>query len=493
MGSSSITFTNASTAGTWSREVRAGRARRIARGLYTTDLVTDPAKLVRDHFVQVTGHFFPGALIADRSVPLMRPDEGGFLFVIHPRTRPLELPGLVIVPRTGHGPLADDLPFAHGLFVCSRPRALVENLRPSRSVKGRPPRTLTTEELHEWVMRLLRVEGVARLNEFRDRAKEIAEALGLQEEFAHLDQIIGAAQGTREVETSHAGLAAAQVGRPFDETREAKFDALARLLRERAPLPRPLLPGDVARRRFLPFFEAYFSNFIEGTEFSLDEARDIVFSGAIPAERPEDAHDILETWRVVSDEAEMRRRPASLDDLIDLLKSRHARVMGARPEKGPGQLKTRANRAGGTEFVAPHLVVGTLARGMQRLAQLDDPFARAVMVMFIVSEVHPFADGNGRLARIMMNAELQSADEHRIIIPTVFRGEYLSGLRALTHNVRAEALVRVLDFAQRYTVQLDLSTYEGARQQLEATHAFVDPNEAVERGLRLTLPSALEW
>jgi fido (protein-threonine AMPylation protein) len=35
-------------------------------------------------------------------------------------------------------------------------------------------------------------------------------------------------------------------------------------------------------------------------------------------------------------------------------------------------------------------------------------------MMFLISEVHPFADGNGRIARIMMNAELVAAGEERI-------------------------------------------------------------------------------
>jgi len=34
--------------------------------------------------------------------------------------------------------------------------------------------------------------------------------------------------------------------------------------------------------------------------------------------------------------------------------------------------------------------------------------ARALLAMFIVSEVHPFIDGNGRLARLVMNAELST-------------------------------------------------------------------------------------
>ena len=37
---------------------------------------------------------------------------------------------------------------------------------------------------------------------------------------------------------------------------------------------------------------------------------------------------------------------------------------------------------------------------------LDAPFRRAAFIHFLISEVHPFADGNGRMARVMMNAEL---------------------------------------------------------------------------------------
>jgi fido (protein-threonine AMPylation protein) len=36
----------------------------------------------------------------------------------------------------------------------------------------------------------------------------------------------------------------------------------------------------------------------------------------------------------------------------------------------------------------------------------DGPFRRAAFQMFLISEVHPFRDGNGRMGRIFMNAEL---------------------------------------------------------------------------------------
>jgi Fic family protein len=109
-------------------------------------------------------------------------------------------------------------------------------------------------------------------------------------------------------------------------------------------------------------------------------------------------------------------------------------------------------------------------------------------MMFLVAEVHPFADGNGRIARVMMNAELVAGNEQRIIIPTVFRNNYLMALKAMTHNKHPEPLIRTLDFAQRYTGRVDWSDKNISHKILEKTNAFMDPNEADVKGIRLILP-----
>ena len=163
--------------------------------------------------------------------------------------------------------------------------------------------------------------------------------------------------------------------------------------------------------------------------------------------------------------------------------------MAGRPEQGPGRFKVEANRAGSTLFVAPELVEGTLAQGFEMYRGLASPLHRAIFMMFLVAEVHPFADGNGRVARIMMNAELVAEGECRIIVPTIYRNNYLMALKALSQNRIAGALPRAMDFAQRYTAAIDFSYLEGARRMLEDTFAFGDPNEAEHSGLRLIMPS----
>jgi len=238
----------------------------------------------------------------------------------------------------------------------------------------------------------------------------------------------------------------------------------------------------------LAFFEASFSNFIEGTEFEVAEAADIVFKGVIPRNRPEDAHDVLGTWRVVSDKSNMVRTPKDAPELLELLRQRHATIIGGHMDKRPGEFKAEGNRAGSTVFVAPDLVLGTLTQGFDFYRSLDAPFSRAVFMMFMISEVHPFADGNGRMARIMMNAELVAADEERIIIPTVYRNNYLAALKALSHSGRTAPLLRVLDYAQKWTASIPWGHFEETRHILEECNAFVEPGYADDTGIRLRLP-----
>jgi fido (protein-threonine AMPylation protein) len=136
----------------------------------------------------------------------------------------------------------------------------------------------------------------------------------------------------------------------------------------------------------------------------------------------------------------------------------------------------------------PDLVNGTLRKGLEIYRALEYSFHRAVYMMFLVSEVHPFADGNGRVPRIIMNAELVSVEDQKIIIPIVYRNNYLAALKTLTNDHRSIPLIRTLDFGQKFTQSIDWSDYDLAREQLESCNAFMDPNEADRQGIRLRLP-----
>ena len=371
------------------------------------------------------------------------------------------------------------------LWMSSIERALLDNLAASPG----DGRWLSPEELEDWIEHLLQQRGEEGLNRLRDKAKSISEELGRTAQVPQLELLIGVALRTRITDSLVSDRMQARAGGvPFDEHRVHQFGELARVLGDLPPdivADQPSLSG---RRTLLPFYEAYFSNFIEGTEFTLDEASEIVFDHHLIAERPKDSHDILGTYEIVSDAADMARVPGSADELIGLLKARHAILMARRPEALPGEFKTRANRAGLTEFVAPDLVEGTLRRGWDIADELIAPFARAVYLMFLVAEVHPFVDGNGRIARIMMNSELVSHREVRLIVPTVYRANYLAALKAASHTGNFDALAATIAFARKYTARVDFTARATAEADLTRTHAFLDAHEAEENGIRLALP-----
>lgn len=489
----SVFFSDVASDATLSRATKDGRIRRLARGLYSVDLRSDPAELVARNRWKIVARLVPDALIADRSAADGGMPAGGVLTVVsNERKEDVVLPGLVIAPRAGAGPLDDDLGWAEGLHLSSDARTLVDNLAVSRGRGGRPARTLSRAELEDWVVRTSRRRPDGWLLSLRARALEVCGQLGAPERRDAVADIIGVAAGTRQARAGAGRLLAARAaGREYDPDRVARFDELASYLTaipQELDVPDQLPALGEERATSLPFFEAYFSNFIEGTEFSVEEAEAIVASGEIPEERPEDAHDVIGTFEAVSDPELRGAVPGTVDELFALLERRHRLVMGGRPAKRPGRFKERANQAGSYVFVLPALVEGTLIEGFRRIADLPPGFARAAFELFLVSEVHPYDDGNGRVARAAMCAQMTASGQARIVIPIVFRNEYQTALRSLSREGRLDLYVRTLAYAWRWTAAMPWQDRAALDGQLVATNALVDSTDAERTGVRLELP-----
>jgi len=377
------------------------------------------------------------------------------------------------------------VPFA-GLRMASPARIALDNLRPSRA-RASVSRTLRREELEERLDRLARIRGPEALNELRDQARVIAPALDAHAQFVRLDELVGALLGTRDADLRTSAGRARRAGLPYDTERLALFETLRRELAaetfaERAAPPDP--------RRLFAFFEAYFSNWIEGTVFEVEEAEDIVFAGRVPPQRPADTHDILGTFDAVTDARLGEVAPDDEDALEDYLRAAHRRIMGGRPAAVPGGYKERATRAGLTFFVHPDEVRGTLREGFSLLATLLPGLPRAVFAMFLVAEVHPFTDGNGRVARLLMNAELSAAGLCRVMVPPVYRDEYLAALRALSQNGNPTPVWRMLDGAQRWAALMPWTSRDRVLELMNQTNALATPERAAADNLHLRDPSA---
>jgi fido (protein-threonine AMPylation protein) len=466
-----------------SRWVKSGLLRKMIPRVYTSNFEHSDEAIVHRNLYPILGGLYPGAVLSHRTALEGGPTESNEIFLTCRYKRTVKLPGITVRLLKGPGPLDDDMPFLGNLFMASRHRAFLENLQVSRASSS-ISKVLPRAALGERLERICQAQGEEALNQLRDRARLTAQELGLTTEFEKLNKIVGAILGTRSVGALESPEARARSrGVPYDALRLDLFNALFAEL-GKADLPiqqRGPLSDD--QLQLLAFFEAYFSNYIEGTEFEIDEARQIVFENRIPERRPQDAHDIMGTYRIAVSRDEMRRLPNTPDDFLTILKARHRMIMEARPEKLPGEFKSEPNRAGSTHFVAPEMVEGTLRKGLEMSQAVVAGLPRAIFIMFVVAEVHPFVDGNGRVARAMMNAELVSQEQCRILIPVVYRDDYLLALRAQSRRSDPTPLIKTLVRAQEFCAALPLDSYEHLHTVLSLCNAFKEPDEG-----RLIIP-----
>jgi len=464
-----------------SRLARAGRLRKIHSGIYTSDLESPLEKILRPNWHRIAEHLYPYSVVAYRSAQLGMPDDQGNIFLVHgKRARSLQLPGLIlnIIPGApaiqNQNPSINDIPYGK-LFITSEERRILENLYTG---KGSEIRTMGRKWVESHLSKLCTIRGELKLNTLRDDAKLIASELGLDAQFKTLNAIVSALMQTGKSRTLRAADALARAaGKPYDPDRIEIFETLFSALRKPFPIiPDPAMSGDSAFH--FAFFESYFSNYIEGTTFTVEEASAIIFDGKMIPMRNEDSHDVLGTFKAIMEQPFRSLPPKNADDFLVWLSQCNQLILSSRPDKNPGQWKEQSNQAGNTIFVHPELVKGTLQEGFKRVALLDDPFARALMAMFIVTEVHPFMDGNGRTARLTMNAYLTQANASRIIIPTGYREDYLLPLKALSQNNDPTPFIRSMSRAWYWTAGFNYFDFDKLWEKMKLSNAFTDnPNQ----------------
>ena len=333
------------------RATEDGRIRRLAPKLYTADLKSNPEDIVTENRWFILGR------------PHTRShDRGSFCSRRWPNSRWL--------PLCCHRQEANSYPLTRSAGAGTSRRTYlwpgrrpfvgcrltdfqrgpdsVDNMVVSRGRGKRPPRTLLPSELEDWLARKSLVWGQKRTERLHAEAVDVAMALDAEDRIEDINRLFGQLAG-REPPRPAAGryFQAAAKGRAWDERRVEMFDRIADGLAEYDDpdlpewLPAEEVPGE------LPFFESYFSNYIEGTIFTVNEARHIVETQQPPAARPADGHDILGTYRCVVDpigRKTVSERPA---EIIAHLRNRHETIMAAgRPECPPRRLEAGEQSGG---------------------------------------------------------------------------------------------------------------------------------------------------
>jgi prophage maintenance system killer protein len=449
-----------------------GLIRKIAPEIYTSNFEANPSDIIRRNLFQIIAEKFPGSVISHRSAFELAPFQDN-IFVTSKYTDKYLLPGVTVNLLKGVGPITGD-GYMFGAAFSQRERALLENMQIS---KGKPSKSLSREQIEEKLELYLRTHGEEYLNQIRDKSRLIAHQLSMTNEFSKLDSVIGAMMGTKSIKKLKSDVGKARFNRiPFDINRMHLFEKLFFDLQNKMFKRVPDANDNLKSYKLFGFFESYFSNFIEGTKFQVEDAKQIVDSGLPMPSRVNDSHDVLGTYKIVSDKKALSVIPNNADDFIDLLKYRHKILLNARPEFSPGMFKEKVNVAGNTVFVEPELVIGTLKKGFEYYNALQEPFARAAYMMFLIAETHPFNDGNGRIARIFMNSELTRDNQSKIIIITSFRDDYILALKKLTNQHDTEVYIRMLEKAHNLSSRINGENFNQVYDFLKGINAFEEAN-----------------
>jgi len=454
-----------------------GKIRRIAPRIFTTVFDEPIETIIKRNLFQIIGHLYPGSILSHRSAFEFAPTKAGHIFITFKYTKKVFLAGVILRLVSGPGPIEGDNPISGELYASQKARAFLENLQQFK-YSGATSKCLPLPELEDKLEQIIRVHGENEINKLRDEAREIASQLKMHKEFEKLNMMISALLTTHTSKFLNSPLAKARAtGAPYDPGRIRLFEKLFHELRSQEFKIRPDKNTSNQSFRNFAFYESYFSNYIEGTVFKVEEAKEIISTNKPMTNRNKDSHDVLGTYHLVSNKTEMVITPEHPEHLLEILMYRHKVLLNAREDKNPGKFKDVNNYAGNTAFVDFTLVKGTLNRGFEYYQGLENSFSKAAYMMFLISEVHPFLDGNGRIARIMMNAELVKSGQSKIIIPTVYRDDYMGALRKLTRQEEPEPYIRMLQRAHSFSETIYGENMGEMEDRLTKSNAFLEHSE----------------
>ncbi|KJH50073.1 Fic family protein [Dictyocaulus viviparus] len=198
------------------------------------------------------------------------------------------------------------------------------------------------------------------------------------------------------------------------------------------------------------FLHIYHSVAIEGNTLTLGQTRSILESGVAVAGK-----SILEHNEVIGMDAALRFLNHSLlmineiavDDILEM----HRRVLGNANPIDAGRIRTTQVFVGRFTPIAPEYVKEQLE---ELISWLNDPstlemspIEKAAIAHYKLVVIHPFVDGNGRTARLLLNLILMRAGFPPVILPVESRAEYYATL----HTANLGDLRPFIRYIARYT------------------------------------------
>jgi Flp pilus assembly protein TadD len=121
----------------------------------------------------------------------------------------------------------------------------------------------------------------------------------------------------------------------------------------------------------------------------------------------------------------------------------------------PGHFKLQPNRVKGNSAEAraePEHVVGTIRHFfLDLMPAVEAAEVRAISIYMMLSKVHCFIDGNGRVARFLINQELESKGCSPILFPGALNERWIGAQRKIYRTRDIRPLIEEIHEAQSFT------------------------------------------
>jgi len=452
------------------RRCQAGELARLAPGIYVPDRDSRAqAARVREHWVRIVGELVPGSVVSYRSAYAGAPAEGVLILSNPTRfNRTIRLPGLRVALVRGPGPLPGDTPLGDGaLHLASMERLLLENLKRPRGPDGR---SRGEAAVHERLVQISRDGGPAALERLRVRVGKLAAPLQMPRERQRLQQLIDVLR--------QAALGAATQADGPDADCVVALQALAGQLRARRWLRVPAPASDrLAPDRFhRAFVEAWFDCFDGGDRASIEQARPAVLGGQEGSSGSPWMRQLMSVFKLAVVPPLCDSVPPFGSYFPQGLKARHALMMHRVQPGMDCRLRDWGEAAvPAAATVEPGRIARTLAEGSTLALSVPEGLARAIFYSILVWRVQPFDHGSEALALLLMNAELSSAGQARILIPARLRARFEDGRERWSASGDAGRIIRLLAALQRWSASLDFADLDVALDRLVRMRAFVRP------------------
>jgi Fic family protein len=189
-------------------------------------------------------------------------------------------------------------------------------------------------------------------------------------------------------------------------------------------------------REYFRIGMAYSSNALEGNSLTETETKIVIEDGMTIGGKP--VRDHLEALGH-SEAYDLLFRLAKSQDITEAnVKELHRLFYYRIDAKQAGKYRKRRVIITGTDFIPPAperipVLMESFIAGLPETRAKRHPVEFAAIIHEELVTIHPFIDGNGRAARLLMNLALLQAGYPLAIIPPILRRDYLDTLNR-THK-----------------------------------------------------------